>query len=54
MSCRRPIWLLASGGARWHLTLGGHLPRGRYLVGAIAVDDRGRGSSMRRARFRVR
>jgi hypothetical protein len=50
-SCHRPLELLARGTARWRLSIRAHLPRGRYLVTARAIDTAGNASAPARRRL---
>jgi hypothetical protein len=37
-ACDQPVWLTATGTHRWHLTLAGKLPKGRYVLLTRAVQ----------------
>jgi len=41
LPCTKVIWLKASGTKHWHLALGRRLPKGRYLVFALALGKSG-------------
>ncbi|MEA2459627.1 MAG: 3,5-cyclic-AMP phosphodiesterase [Thermoleophilaceae bacterium] len=48
--CRRRVWLTARGTATWSFRRRLHVPRGRYLIRARAVDAAGGVEHPRRAR----